>query len=210
MNTSTKRMAHRPTLRALALWRTIWAARSSVSPTVWAVSGAVKRSMLGGTASRRASSRPVDARGSPGPEISGGVACSPGPPGWVGSVIDPRGRLEAQGAGGRDQARLAEVDRQRPQGQAGGVHEEDPLRVDLDRPAIHAPRRRAELRDLDPQAVVARAVAGALEPLAAVAEVRLAAEVRAALVERAHVRLGARPVGPRPVALRIRTGGEAA
>src|SRR3972149_4469587 len=121
MKTSTKRMAHRPTLRALALWRTIWAARSSVSPTVWAVSGAVKRSILGGRASRRASSRPVDARVSPVPEVSGGVPCSPGPTGRVGSVIDPRGRLEAQGPGGRDEPGLAEVDRQgAPRGAGGG------------------------------------------------------------------------------------------
>ena len=64
-----------------------------------------------------------------------------------------------------------------------------PSLLDLDAEAVHAARRRAVLGagGLDAQPVVARPVARALEPEVLEARVGLAAEVRAALVERADV-----------------------
>ena len=73
-----------------------------------------------------------------------------------------------------------------------GIDGEDPVVVDDRREAVHPARRGAVLGAgrLDAEPVVARPVAGAFHPVVLDAGVRLAAEVRAALVERANVERG--------------------
>src|SRR4029078_168494 len=89
----------------------------------------------------------------------------------------------------RDDAGLAQRDRERAQRDLAGVDLQHAIARDGRREAVHAPRGRPVLGagGLDPEAVVARPVAGALEPEVLDARVGPAAEVRAALVERPDV-----------------------
>ena len=89
----------------------------------------------------------------------------------------------------RDQARLPERDGQRSEGDPPRVDEQYAGRVHLDRIPIQPARCRPEelTRGLDPEAVVPRLVAGAVEPEVLDARVRAAAQVRAALRHRADV-----------------------
>ena len=177
------RMARKATLRALPLWRTICAERSSVSPTACARGPAEKRSTLAALARRRRRQRRAA-----GAQSLARRQLAAGP---LVAHMQPVGRL------GRDEPGLAERDRQRAEGDLGWC-----------RRSARRPRcvcaKRSRLRgagpsscDLGAQAVIARAVAGALEPVVGGAEVGLAAQVRAALVQRAHVGRLARAVRAR-------------
>ena len=102
----------------------------------------------------------------------------------AGAASDASGRRPR-----RDQAGLAERHRQWPEGDLAGVDRQHAGAIDRDREAVHATRggpERGPVR-LDPEPVVARPVARALEPEVLEARVRLAAEVRAALVQRPDV-----------------------
>src|SRR3954453_11493050 len=168
--------ARNPIQRAFADWRTIRPARSGVRALRGAGGGPEKRSAgTGADAGRGAGSRSwASSRG----------------PGW--SVIGLLGGRWSDAAGGgarRDDPRLAHGDRERAEGDLAGVDREDAVVVDGDAEAVHGARRRPVLgaRGLLAEPVVARAVARALEPEVLDARVGLAAEVRTALVERAHV-----------------------
>src|SRR5829696_5568245 len=181
-------MTNRPTIvtarnaaqRAFADWRTILAARSGVRSLRCADAGAENRSVAGSGAD--------DGTGA-------GRRSSGGRPGW--SVIGLLGgaggcRAALDAAGGRTRrldAGLPDGDGQRAQGDLAGVDRQDPVVADLDAEAVHPARRGAVLRAcrLDAQPVVARPVARALEPEVLEARVGLAAEMRAALVQRADV-----------------------
>src|SRR3972149_3055345 len=82
-------------------------------------------------------------------------------------------------------------------GDFGRVDGQHAVRADAGGEPVEAAQGGPEALRLDAQTVIARAVAGALEPVVLGAEVRLAAEVRAALVERAHVEVRALAVGAR-------------
>src|SRR4051812_21167420 len=173
-NRLTMVTARNPTQRAFADWRTILAARSGVRSFRWAAGGAEKRSAGTG----------ADVGTGAGRRSSGGR------PGW--SVI---GLLDGAGGGGGSDAAggrarrldppLADGDRQRSERDLAGVDRQHAAGVDLDAEAVHSARGGTVLRTrgLDPQAVVPRAVARALHPEVLEARVRLAAEVRAALVQ---------------------------
>src|SRR5512141_65673 len=187
MKSTISSTARKAIMRALPLCLTICAARCSVRPTVWACWPAEKRSiaaLLGvGTAGSRGVTAPVGSSGRgtrSRPVFSSLISWSP-------SDAALRGAR-------RDEPRLAEWHGQRAQGDLGRVDRQDAV-LDRVREAVKAARRRAELADLGPQPVVARAVAGALEPVVGGAEVGLAAKVRAALVKRAHVGVEALAVG---------------
>src|SRR6185436_21186810 len=95
----------------------------------------------------------------------------------------------AGGCERRDQARLTERDRQRAEGDLAGVDGQRAVAVDGDAEPVHAAWRGPERRTvgLDAQPVVARAMARTLQPEVLQARVGLAAQVRAALVERPDV-----------------------
>src|SRR6188508_1095922 len=188
MTTTT---ARKPTQRALADWRTTWAARSGVSS---------KRRMGGAEVNRSVSETTgTDASAGTGRRCSGsepGAASGvvPGSVGW--SVLSDAARRRTR----RDDARLPDGDGQGAEGDLAGVDGQHAAAVHADPEAVHAPRRRAVLGalGLDAQPVVARPVAGALHPEVLEARVRLAAQVRAALVQRADVQRG--PIAGRVLA----------
>src|SRR6478752_910034 len=179
MNRMTTTTVRKPTQRAFDDCRTTWAARSGLSSTLRVAGGDENRSTGAGSAGGRGT----------------GSRCSGSPSGV--SVIGPLGGQDGTNRSSdaprrrarRDEARLAEGDRERPERDLAGIDGQGAGRVDRDREAVHAPRRGPELGaiGLGPEPVVARAVARALEPEVLEAWVRLAAEVRAALVERADV-----------------------
>src|SRR5207244_615041 len=179
---------------------TISAARSGESSKLWAVGGAVKRSGGAISAAGRGTGRGRSRGTPPGP---GGVTSSGGRGTGVrpgSSVIEllgvvsgrrcsPRGLQATRRRLGRDDARLAERYRQGPQRDLARIEGEHSVLVHRTREAVHAPRCRSVLRAqrLDAKPVIARAVAGAFEPEVLQARVRLAAEMRAALVQGPHV-----------------------
>src|SRR5258707_2590389 len=174
-NRATIETPRTATQRALPDCRTIFAARSGVRPPVaWIWAGAVNRSAFAGT-------RSDGGRGT-GRRCSG--ERSDPWPGW--SVIRSDA---ADGTLGRDDAGLADGHGQRPEGDLRRVEGQDAPGIDARREAIHAPGRGPVLRPLglDPEPVVARAVARAFHPEVLQARVRLAAQVRAALVQRPDV-----------------------
>src|SRR6186713_2038905 len=183
MNRITTTTPRKPTQRAFEDWRTTWAARSGVSSTARTDGAAVNRSTGAtsaggrGTGSRSAGSSPSGSR----PDVSLTEALVGG--------IGGRSSDAARRGAWRDQAGLAERDGQRSEGDLAGVDGQHAGAVDGDREAIHPARRRAVggAVGLDPEPVVARAVTRALEPEVLEARVRLATEVRAALVEGADV-----------------------
>src|SRR6187401_3014645 len=183
MNRITTTTPRKPTQRAFDDWRTTWAARSGVSSTARTDGGDENRSTGAtsaggrGTGSLSSGSRPGVSLTEPlGVRIGGG-----------------RSSDAARRGARRDQTGLAEGDGQRAERDLAGVDGQNAGAVDGDREAIHSARRGAELSavGLDPEPVVARAVARALEPEVLEARVRLASEVRAALVEGADVESGA-------------------
>ena len=125
-------MARKTTLRALALWRTICAERSSVSPTAWARGPAEKRSTLALLARRRGRQRRaarLDVL-----RLARRELASP----RLVAHMQPVGRL------GRDEAGLAERHRQRAEDDPAGVHDELAV-LDRVREAVQAARGRTEL-----------------------------------------------------------------
>src|ERR1035437_749137 len=190
-NTTTNSTARKPTQRAFELWRTIDAARSGVRASWWADGGAENRSTGAGVLSGR---------------VAGSRSSGPGPDGSLMHLLEGGDRPRSQTTGRRrwrDQAGLAERDGRRPEGDLEGVDRHRAAAVDDHREAVHAPGRRAVLgaEGLDPQPVVARAMAGAFEPEVLEARVRLAAQVGTALVERPDVDV-------RSVTGRVRAGHE--
>ena len=172
--------ARKPTQRAFDDWRTTCAARSGVSSTLRVCGGAAEAfdwCRLGGRSGDREALLGLEP----------GLVAHRSPRSKSG-----RGRSASDASGRRarrDQAGLAERDRQWSERDLAGVDRQRARPIDRDREAVHAPRRRAELGavGLDPEPVVARAVARAFEPEVLEARVRLAAEVRAALVQRPDV-----------------------
>src|SRR6478609_8880290 len=184
MNRITTTTPRKPTQRALDDWRTTWAALSGVSSTARTDGADVNRSTGAtsaggrGTGSRSSGSSPSGSRP--------GVSLTESLDGGIGSG---RSSDAARRSAWRDQAGLAEGDGERSERDLAGIDGQHTRAVDSDREAIHPARCGAVCGavGLDPEAVVARAVARALEPEVLEARVRLAAEVRAALVESAHV-----------------------
>src|SRR5689334_10768751 len=204
MKRITTTTARKPTQRAFDDWRTTCAARSGENSMFRACGGDVNRSTgAGSDGSRGTGSRSsVSAPGSPALPGSSGPPGSIGPPDGRSSLIGyPRLRRDAwrsrrspasdaaRRRTRRDEAWLAERDREWPERDLAGVDGQHPGAVDRDREAVHAPRRRPERRAIRllAETVVARAMARTLEPEVLQAWVRLAAEVRATLVQRPHV-----------------------
>src|SRR3954468_19510963 len=160
MNSATIRTARKATCRARPLCWTTCAERSSVSPIVCAAGGAVKRS----------TAPPSAVGGGVTPESPAGVSSRPVRSSVIGRRSDAAGRRL-----GRDQSRLAERHGQRPERDLARVHRQLAA-LDGVREPVEAPRRRPELLHLRAEAVVAGAVARALEPVVLGAEVRLAAQ----------------------------------
>src|SRR4051812_10060523 len=132
MNRITMTTPRKPTQRAFDDWRTTCAARSGVSSTARTDGGDVNRSTGAtsaggrGTGRRSSGSRPgVSLTGLLGRRIGRG-----------GSSDAARRRTR------RDQAGLAEGDGQRPEGDLAGIDGQYAGAVDVDREAVHAPRRR--------------------------------------------------------------------
>src|SRR6476659_5980470 len=135
MNRITTTTVRKPTQRAFEDWRTTWAARSGLSSTLRVAGGDENRSTGAGS---------VGGRGT-------GSRCSGSPSGV--SVIGPLGGRNgtigssdaARRCARRDEARLAEGDRQRAERDLARVDRERAGGVDRDREAVHAPRRGPEL-----------------------------------------------------------------
>src|SRR5262245_33759776 len=179
MKRMTTTTARKPTQRAFDDWRTTCAARSGGKSTFRIAGGEVNRSTGAGSAGSRGTGRRCS--GSPsggrsGVSLIGLLGASRG---RDGSTSDAPGRRAW-----RDQARLAEGDGQWAERDLAGVDRKHAGPVDRDREPVHATRRRPELRAvrLDPEPVIARAMARTLEPEILEARIRLAAQVRAALV----------------------------
>src|SRR5688572_30279642 len=143
-------VARKPTHRAFDDCLTTWAARSGVSSNLRRAGGAVKRSTGAGVTGGRVAGRRCS-----GSSLSGS---SPGVS--VIGLLEPFGRSSASDATGRrsrrDDARLAQGDGERPEGDLARVDGQDTLTIDRDREAVHAPRRRSVLGaiGLDPETVV--------------------------------------------------------
>src|SRR4249919_3291207 len=160
MNRMTTTTPRKPTQRAFEDWRTTWAARSGVSSTARTDGGDVNRSTGAtsaggrGTGSRSSGSRPSGSR----PDSSLTEALVGG--------IGGRSSDAARRGAWRDQTGLAEGDREWSERDLAGVDGQNARGVDGDRKAIHPARRRAVggAVGLDPEPVVARTVARALEP----------------------------------------------
>src|SRR5262245_13209227 len=138
MNRLTKTTVRKPTQRAAADWRTIPAERAGVSPAVARTGGgAVKRSAVscdGGTVAGSRSSGVVPSS-KPFAVSSGTGAGVFG----VSSVIEPSS--DAAGGGPRrDDAGLADRNRQRAERDLPRVEREHAAAVHAGREAIHAPR----------------------------------------------------------------------
>src|SRR3954453_11202050 len=174
--------ARKPIQRAFADWRTIRPVRSGVRSLRCADGAAEKRSAGTG----------ADAGRGAGPGGRAGRRSWASSRGPGSSVIGYRGgwRSDAPGRGARrDDPRLAHRDGERAEGDLAGVDRERAVGVDGDAEAVHGARRRPVLRSggLLAEAVVVGPVTRALEPEVLDARVGLAAEVRAALVERPDV-----------------------
>src|SRR4029079_14789271 len=169
--------ARKPTQRALADWRTTCAARSGLNSSLRMDGGDVKRSTgARSSGGRTAGSRCSGARSSgsrPGVSVIGLLERE-----GYGSRADGS---DAAGRGaGRDDAGLADSDGQWAERDLAGVDMEHAASVHADREAIHATRGRTVLRavSLDPEAVVAGPVAGALHPEVLEAGVRRSSTAR--------------------------------
>src|SRR3954451_10549379 len=179
MNRITTTTARKPTHRAFEDWRTTCAARSGDSSTARVAGGEVKRSTGAVSTGGRGTGRRWP--GSSSEPSSGGVVIEPAP---SRATSDAAGRRAW-----RDQPGLTERDRKRTERDLARIDRQHSGAVDGDREPVHAARRGAERGavGLDAEPVIARAVARTLEPEVLETRIRLAAQVRAALVQRADV-----------------------
>src|SRR5262245_45556543 len=204
MNRITTTTARKPTHRAFEDWRTTWAARSGENSMLRACGGEVNRSTgAGSEGSRGTGSRSsVSGPGSPARPGSSGPPGSMGRPDGRSSLIgcpvagrairrsrSPRASDASGRRSRRDEARLAQGDRQWPEGDLAGIDRQHAGVVDGDREPVHAPRRGPECRAvrLLAEPVVPRAVARTFEPEVLEAWVGLAPEMRTTLVQRPDV-----------------------
>src|SRR5262245_3885275 len=185
MNRITTITPRKPTQRAFDDWRTTCAARSGVSSTERVEGGDVKRSTGAGSTGGRGTGRRCSGSRSGGSLI-----------GLLGTRRSRCGTSDApRWRAGRDQTGLAELDRHGSEGDLARVDRQHARGVNLDREPVHAARCRPKRRAvrLGPETVVPGSVAGTFEPEVLETWVRLATEMRTALVERPDVEGGAVP-----------------